>query len=339
MSPLREYYRGNILERGGHFVAVACDSFLQTKPNVKHPVTVAVINYNTCDYLRHCLRSINGQTDRIIVVDNGSQDASVEVVSREFADIQLVALSTNQGFASAVNHAITACTTPFLLVLNSDTILHERAVHVLASYLADNPHVAVAGPRLVNPDGSLQRSCRRFPGSLAWFFDNNVVGEFLRSVPGIERFLLHAWSYDRVRPVPWVIGAALALRVQAVRDVGCFDEGFFLYCEEIDLLRRLRDKGWQVHFVPQAEVTHVGGASSPEYGRSEPHLIQSSLRFYDLHYGVIRVAILRALLRCKLGLRLIGSVTKWAVARNGMERERRGAGVRLSMRLVVLKWR
>jgi GT2 family glycosyltransferase len=115
--------------------------------------------------------------------------------------------------------------------------------------------------------------------------------------------MLHTWDHDSSRPVPWVIGAALALRVQPVRQVGGFDAGYFLYCEEIDLCMRLWGAGWEVHFTPTANVTHVGGSSTTgDRSSTDQHMVTSTLRFYRIHYGSLRGWFLRMLLHAKLAL-------------------------------------
>jgi GT2 family glycosyltransferase len=265
---------------------------------------VCIINYNTRDHLRGCLDRLRGESPGdLMVVDNASPDQSAEMVRREFPGVRLIANSENLGFAAAANQAIYGCDSTYLLLLNSDTRVEPGSLQALAGYLAQNPRAAVVGPRLLNPDGTLQRSCRRFPGSFSWLLDNRVLGKLARRLGAAPKSMLHVWEHDSARRVPWVVGAALALRVDAVREVGGFDSGYFLYCEEIDLCKRLWAAGWEVHFTPATEIAHVGGASTPGDRRSlDRHMIASTLRFYGLHYGKLRVWLLRMLLRAKFAL-------------------------------------
>ena len=262
---------------------------------------VCIVNYNTRDHLRACLDALSAEpADRaVIVVDNASPDGSAEMVRQEFPSVHLIANTVNQGFGAAANQAIAACRSPYLLLLNGDTRVLPGALRSLAGYLDRYPRAALVGPRLLNSDGTLQRSCRRFPGSLLWLLDNQIGGRLARSL-GFRR-MLHTWEHDRPRPVPWVIGAALAMRVEAIRKVGGFDPGYFLYCEEIDLCMRLWKSGWEVHFTPDASIAHVGGGSTPGDRRSlDRHMTESTLRFYRLHYGTVRAALLQMLLRARL---------------------------------------
>jgi len=267
-----------------------------------HSVQVCIVNYNTREHLRTCLEGLSTESSSrpIIVVDNASPDGSAAMVQREFPDVKLIANSVNLGFGAAANQAIALCESAYMLLLNSDTRVQPGAVQALAAYLDRCPRAAIVGPKLLNSDGTLQRSSRRFPGTLAWLFDNQLGGRLARSLGLRAGKMLHAWAHDHARPVPWVIGAAMAMRVEPVRQVRGFDPGFFLYCEEIDLCMRLRKSGWEVHFTPDATIAHVGGASTPGDRRDlNRHMIASTLRLYRLHYGKLRAAMLRTLLRTR----------------------------------------
>lgn len=273
---------------------------------------VCIINYNTRDHLRACLQGLRDESPAsLIVVDNASHDGSADMVRQEFPDVKLIANTANLGFAAAANQAIAACESPFLLLLNSDTRVQPGALRALAGYLAESPRAAVVGPRLLNPDGTLQRSCRRFPGSFSWLLDNRLSGKLARRLGAQPSSMLHVWEHDSRRLVPWVVGAALALRVEAIREIGGFDAAYFLYCEEIDLCLRLWAGGWEVHFTPAASIIHVGGASTPGDRQSvDKHMTASTLRFYRLHYGLIRRWMLRMLLRAR------SAAKRWKIARN-----------------------
>jgi GT2 family glycosyltransferase len=264
-------------------------------------IKICIVNYNTLDHLRGCLDRLRGESPHdLIVVDNASPDGSAEMVRREHPAVRLIANSENLGFGAAANQAIDVCDSDYLLLLNSDTRVEPGSLRALGRYLAQNPRAAVVGPRLLNTDGTLQRSCRRFPGSFSWLLDNRFIGKLARRLRVAPQSMLHVWEHDSPRRVPWVVGAALAMRVEAVREVGGFDTGYFLYCEEIDLCKRLWAAGWEVHFTPATEVAHVGGASTAGDRRFiDQHMIASTLRFYGRHYGKLRVWLLRMLLRAK----------------------------------------
>lgn len=267
---------------------------------------IGIISYNTCALLRSCLRSVSVQSpEHLVVVDNGSSDGSIEMVRSEFPEAKLVVNAANSGFGAAVNQAVSNTSSEFVLILNADTVLHPGAADSLAAYLREHSQVALAGPRLANPDSTLQRSCRRFPGSLPWLLDNNIGVRLTRRLPPLRNVCLCAWRHDTARSVPWVIAAAIAIRRQAFEQVGGFDEAFFMYCEEIDLCYRLRRAGWDIHFAPVTTVTHAGGASTTQFRARMAHeVITSTMRFYRRHYTGLRLASLILLLRCILLARL-----------------------------------
>src|SRR5262249_11131009 len=150
----------------------------------------------------------------------------------------------------------------YVLLLNSDTLLAPGALAALAQYLDAHPRAAIAGPRLRNADGSLQPSCHPFLGTMQSFLEKSVVARALARLPVVrDHYLLVNSSHAAPRVVPWVLGAALAIRRSAFDQVGGFDESFFLYAEEVDLCYRLKAAGWEVHFAPVTDVVHVGGAS------------------------------------------------------------------------------
>jgi hypothetical protein len=164
--------------------------------------------------------------------------------------------------------------------------MHPRALEALARYLDDHPEAGIVGPRLLNPDGSLQRSCFPFPSPMRPPLQTDPIGRLVGRVPGLGEWSFATWSHDRVRVVPWVTGAALVIRRRAFDDVGGFDESFFMYAEEIDLCYRAKQRGWETHFAPVADVEHSGGCSTHQHRTAM--LAQgctSALHFYRRHYS------------------------------------------------------
>jgi len=255
------------------------------------PFAVVVVNFNTREDLRACLRSVVASAPRqIVVADNGSTDGSREVVREAFPSVALLCLDENPGYGGAANRAIAATSAPYVLLLNSDTLIAPDALETLGAYLDTHPGAAVVGPRLLNPDGSLQPSCYPFPGSLRWAFDNDDVGRLLARLPLVRELGLRTWRHDRSRRVPWVKGAALALRRAAFDAVGGFDESFFMYHEESDLCFRLADAGWEVHFAPVTDVVHTGGTSTAQrQPEMDAALARSATRFHRKHYDGVHL--------------------------------------------------
>jgi N-acetylglucosaminyl-diphospho-decaprenol L-rhamnosyltransferase len=244
------------------------------------PMSVVVVSYNSRELLSACLASIElEQSGQVIVVDNASSDGSAEIVAQDFPWVSLIKSKKNDGYGAAANLAITSCSSKYVLLLNCDTLLQPGTLQALTDYLDQHPQVAIVGPVLVNPDGTRQASCFSFP---------TPVQTLLK-----ETSLSKIWSDElsKVSPgsaqdVPWVLGAALAIRRLAFESVGGFDPSFFMYYEEVDLCYRLNKSGWQTHFTPSATVTHIGGASTKQQRTSMARQLYKSLcHFYKKHYS------------------------------------------------------
>jgi GT2 family glycosyltransferase len=226
-------------------------------------VAVAVVSYNTRDALRCCLESVRSVgAEEVVVVDNASTDGSVELIRVCFPHVALRVSDLNRGYGAAANQALAACRAPFVLLLNGDTQVVPGALQALGAYLRAHPRAAIVGPRLLNPDGSLQRSTYPDLSALDMLLGESGLHLLMRRIPLVRQCSLRTWDHARARRVPWVLGAAMAIRREPFELVGGFDEGFFLYGEEVDLSRRLMAVGYETHFAPVASVVHIGGAST-----------------------------------------------------------------------------
>ncbi len=209
-------------------------------------LSISIVNTNNRELLLACLESLAGTNAEIVVLDNASEDGSADAVRERFPDVRVVAQEFRAGFAANHNTVIRATTGPYVYVLNEDTTADDWRFERLVAYLDAHPRVAALGPKLVYPDGRRQDSAWRFPTPLVSAFGLLSLGRL-----GVKQS-----RGDEVRSVDWVMGAALLLRRAALDDVGLFDEGFFLYSEEVDLQFRLRQAGWEVHYFPDATVVH-----------------------------------------------------------------------------------
>ncbi len=287
-------------------------------------IAVAIINYNTRALLHDCLAAVVAeQLTDVLVIDNASTDGSAAMVAADFPDVTLHANMHNPGFAAAVNQAVAACATPFVLLLNSDTVIQPGALAALARYLSEHPRAGVVGPRLLNTDGSLQPSCFYFPTPPHILLELSNLSAALRHVPLVRRWHLRSWSHQEARRVPWVLGAALGVRRTAFATVGGFDESFFMYSEEVDFCYRLRQHGWETHFAPQAAVMHVGGASTVQQRAAMTvRLFQSTLGFYRRHYSRMQLTLLKLLLYSGVGAKLVRDAIKLRAASDASRRTR-----------------
>ena len=248
---------------------------------------VIIVNYKSTEFLIHCLRSIfesaNGTPIRVFVQDNNSKDG-VDRVRTMFKQVNLKKNSCNLGFARAVNRALEQCTAPYLLILNPDTIVLDGFFESVLQYLEENRDVGIVGSRILNPDGSVQGSARSFPTPLTGLFGRTSL--LSRYFPNslITRANILTTRSDGSTPVEvdWVSGACMVLRREAVVDADLMDERFFLYWEDADWCRRMREFGWKVVYFPQATVYHyVGSSSQKRIFRSAIEFHKSCYRLFD----------------------------------------------------------
>lgn len=306
-------------------------------------IAVAVVNYNTRDDLRHCLGSVRAESPselaELLVVDNGSTDGSPEMVAGEFPGVRLYVDRRNPGYGTAVNRAVAETSAPFVLLLNSDTHLQPGALAALRAHLEEHPRAGLVGPRLLNPDGSLQPSCYSYPGPLSTLLAEGQAKYFIRLVPGLRRHYLRTWAHDRVRRVPWVLGAAIAIRRSSFEDVGGFAEEYFMYFEEVDFCYRLNQAGREVHFTPAAEVVHTGGASTDRL-RADMRVqyYRSLLQFYRRHRSPAEVLALQAIVRGAAAANLLRDRARLLVTSGADERSRLSADLEGWRRVMAGEW-
>jgi GT2 family glycosyltransferase len=263
-------------------------------------VEVVVVTYDALPWLERCLESVGGRPT--VVVDHGSTDGTLNV-ARRFEHVRIVE-QENRGVGAGWNRGLAETTAPWVLLLNADAWMLTDAVARLLEFGESQPEAALVGPKLLNPDGTLQRSARGFP--TPWRLATEFF--FLRKLAPRSHALnaLYAanWDHDEAREVEWLSGAAMLVRRAAVDEVGGLDEGFFMFNEESDWQFRMRAAGWRVLFFPGAEVVHVaGGATKREWGRMFAAQVRSHVRFVRKHQGGAAAALTRVLLLIALVLR------------------------------------
>jgi GT2 family glycosyltransferase len=261
---------------------------------------VIVVTFNSAPFVGRCLESVRGY--ETILVDNGSTDGTVELVREAFPDVRVVE-QENRGMGAGNNAGMRLASGRSFLLLNSDAWVVDDAVERLARFADEHPDAAVVGPRLHNPDGSLQRSARAFP--TLWRLATEYL--FLRKLAPRSRlfnaFYEGGFDHDEAREVDWLFGACLLVRREATEEVGLFDEDFFMFSEETDWAFRLREAGWSVWFFPGASAVHLGGASHG--GRLFVENVRGHLRFLAKHRGVRQAERARRLLLAGVRLRLL----------------------------------
>jgi GT2 family glycosyltransferase len=262
------------------------------------------------------------------------------MLHQEFGQVQVFVDRSNPGYGSASNAAIERCRSEYVLLLNSDTVLCPGALRTLRTYLDAHPRVAIVGPRLLNSDGTLQRSLHQFPTPLVTLLDYSWVGPLVGRVPGLRKLYVASDPHDTERAVAWVTGAALAIRKSAFQSIGGFDPSFFMYYEEVDLSYRLHRAGWETRFTPAAEVMHVGGAStSQQRGPMYAQQIGAAIQYSERHQSEVGVMLTTFALRFSLASRLVGDTARLAFTRDGARRQRLRDNVALLRGMVRGPWR
>jgi len=259
-------------------------------------VSVIIVNWNTRDLLAQCLQSVYAETSlssyEVIVVDNGSTDGSVEMVRRSYPQARLLVNTDNRGFAAANNQGMSIASGRYFLLLNSDTIVLDRAIEKTIVFADRHPDTAVVGCRILNLDRSLQISCFRFPSLLNWFLHSTYLYKLFPRSRFFGREQMTWWARDDVREVDVVTGCYMLVRRAAVDEVGLMDERFFMYAEETDWCYRFNVAGWKNRFTPEAEIIHLGGGSAPKLSAQRARITNRSfVRYIFKHWSKPRAAV------------------------------------------------
>ena len=268
-------------------------------------VSVIIVSHNTRGHLEQCLSEL-GTGHEVIVVDTGSTDGSRELVRDCFPHARLLHLADNPGYGGAANAGIRLASGRYLLVMNADAWPVRHAVERLVEFADGEPSAGVVGPRLRNPDGTLQPSVRGFP--TLWRLATQYL--FLRWLAprsrALNAFYGSGFDHGSRREVDFVVGAVMLARRQMLDEIGGFDASFFMFNEEVDLCYRARKSGWRVVFWPGSEFVHVGGASTaavwPLMYREQ---LRSHLRFLAKHHGLPEAERARKLLAAAMEIRAL----------------------------------
>jgi hypothetical protein len=272
-------------------------------------LSIVIVNWNTSALLIQCLDSIYQAVPRltfeIIVVDNGSTDDSVSAICNKFPDVRIISNDLNLGFAKANNQGLAAGRGRYFLLLNSDTLVLPDALNRLVAVADHNPGVGIIGPKLLNMDGTLQKSWATFPT-----FWSELIGKNFRRRHSVAN---SQFAYE----VDWIMGACMLVRSEIVTDVGMLDEDYFMYSEETDWCYRTKRKGWKVWYLSNSEIYHLGGGSANRSNLTQLVLLyRSKIFFFRKHYGNYQATLLR------YGLALVNflGLSRRAIFRIGRDR-------------------
>lgn len=269
-------------------------------------LAIVIVSWNVRDMLDACLTSLRQTMDTagieasVWVVDNASTDGSPALVCQRYPWVRLLAQTSNLGYVRANNLVMRQLSdaTEYIWLLNPDTLVNADALVALLAFLKSHPRAGLIGPKLLNADGSLQESAFRFPGLTQALYALNLMPRRFYYTGLNGRYPPALYAGTEPFPIDHPLGAAMIARAAAVQDVGLLDEGFFMYCEEIDWAWRMKKAGWERWLVPTAEITHYGGASSDQ-ARPEAtaYLWESRAYLYRKHQGPLTRAIVSAATR------------------------------------------
>lgn len=279
--------------------------------NAMPEIEIVVVSWNTLELTRDCLKSLFADLDRsrlvyrVWIVDNCSADGSAAMIRAEFPQVVLIENNENVGFARANNQVLRQTTAPLQLLLNSDTVIHQGALTCMIEEMTAKPGIAAVGPRLVYPDGSVQRSFTRLPSAVGevkycmayHFFPFNRMFHMLFG------YNSRAWEKDvAIREAEVLSAACLMIRRDVLDKVGVLAEDYFLFSEENDLFCRMKRAGFRSYYLPKAVVTHVVGASRRQRGRvdSQVNFLKSRM-IYFRRYHATSYAPVRLIYRFFLG--------------------------------------
>lgn len=250
-------------------------------------LSIILVSYNTVGMTLQCLRCIydsqNLSDFEVFLVDNNSHDDTVEAVGAQFSDVRIIANKENIGFGQANNQAFALCNGEYILLLNTDAFVEPTCIQRLVDYLQANPTVAVVGPRVLNTDQTPQTAAWPFPSPAISLVEYWGLGGFFPRNHAISGY--RKWDHNNTCSVPWLIGACLLIRKATLDSIGGFDEQFFMYAEETDLQKRIRDTGADIHLNSEATVTHLGGGSgSNDSSAVRRYFYDSQDRYMFKHY-------------------------------------------------------
>jgi GT2 family glycosyltransferase len=310
---------------------------LTSRASANPKLSIIIVCWNDIEVIPECLRSIHAETKEVdfevIVSDNGSTDSSVQFIRDTYPNVRIVENGTNLGFAKGNNAGIPLVRGEYVLFLNPDTIVLDRAFDRWMPYVEQHRDAGAFGCRVLNPDGTFQNAAR--PTPTAWRYLISAL--YLRWLGRLSDLFLsdtyEGWNGTTERDVDWVTGCCLLLPAKIVRALGGFDERFFYHFEEVDLCLRVRKAGYRILFDPEPQVIHLGGQSVSRFPiRFKLEAYRSRYRFFFKHYGERALWSIRWVSLLGLYLRRAGyGFRSWVLANEAL-------GSRLEMYRVLVAW-
>ncbi len=277
----------------------------------KVDLSIIILNFNTRQLLKDCLKSVfsvpdSGLVKEVIVVDNASSDGSAKMVAKEFSEAVLIRGEENRGFAAGNNQGLKRARGRYLLLLNSDTLVQKDTFQKMVAYMDKNKAVGIASCQLLNEDKTVQASGGFFPTLwrvLAWMF-------FLDDLPFLSKLIRsyhpHDSFYEQEHKQDWVTGAFFLMKKEVKEKIGLLDEDYFMYVEEVDYCFRAKKAGFLVAYTPEAKIIHLGRKSLKNPGKAIVWEYQGLKRLYQKHFPGYQLPFLLLFLK-------LGAALRWLI--------------------------
>jgi GT2 family glycosyltransferase len=279
-------------------------------------LSVVIVNFNSGGLLVRCVesldRNLSGLDHEVCVVDNASTDDSATTVAERFAKVEVVTTPENRGFSHGVNVGLARTRGEIVMWLNPDTELLDGGISEVVRSFEANARIGILGPQVVSADGTVQLSCRAWPGYKTALFNRySLLTRLLPDNPHSREYLQADWDHRSAREVDWVSGCCLVHRRRVAEEIGGLDEAFFMYCEDVDFCRRARLAGWSTLYTPAMRVLHhIGGSSRKVRRRMIVERHRSMWRYYRKHFddGRLTNAVVWAGIGSRAALKLLASL-------------------------------
>ena len=249
-------------------------------------LSIIIVSWNTKDLLKKCLESVLAETKgldfEVFVVDNGSQDGSAKMGEKNFSQVKLIENRSNLGFAQANNQAIEKSRGKYILLLNPDTVILGNTLRKMIDFLESHPEVGILGPKILNPDGSLQPSCRTFPTLASQALILLKLHNFLPGLPPIKKYYMLGWDHSETKEVDQVMGSCFMIKKKLIDEIGLLDESYWIWFEEVDFCKRARLAGWKTYFLPDVSIIHHKAKAFEQLSpiKKQIRLNRSMLRYF-----------------------------------------------------------
>jgi len=282
----------------------------------KTQLSIIIVSWNVKDYLKACLESILGTVNsiefEIFIVDNNSNDGTVEFVKERFPQVNIIANKDNLGFAKANNQAITKSHGEYVLLLNPDTIVFEGAIKKMIDRIGQDQNIGVLGPKIITGDGRTISYCggRKFPSVMSIVFGITTLDRYSRF---FDSHSMKYWDHADSREVDAISGSCMLIRRKTIQGVGMLDESFFMYAEDIDWCYRIKKSGWDIYYYAAAEIMHYGEKSACQKFTEVDNALES-LKTYYVYFKKHKGKLYARAYKVTLVLVLFGMNVLWLVA-------------------------